>query len=243
MEAKLDREVLSTDPVPNTSSPLFEQELAWEVDRASLREFRLQRASVKLRIFSLESVCAASSREHLGYVILDVRSATERRTFRWFQLLNSKTKPCPELYCGLYIDSCGTNNPEVRADFNPMPLDVERLVKEFENQLIDGFQLGDANSAQEFFLVSVFPISIPHLSNLLPPNLLPSSNFKLILHFLNNEVASWEFNEKDCIKLAANQCKFFIRLVIKLCTSQLLDQRWIQLKTTFCKQILLASHF
>ncbi|EUB62570.1 Centrosomal protein [Echinococcus granulosus] len=147
-EAKLDRELLSTDPVPHSSTPHFEQELAWEVDHASLRQYRLQRTSIKLQIFAINYNASPCSRNLLGYIILDVRSATERKTFKWFQVLNSKLRPCPEVYCGLYIDPCSSSSLVASGDLNATPLEVERFVENLGNQLVDGFEIrvGNVNS-------------------------------------------------------------------------------------------------
>ncbi|VDK45130.1 unnamed protein product [Taenia asiatica] len=213
-EAKLDRELLSTDPVPQSPTPRFEQELAWEVDRAGLRQYRLQRASIKLQIFTINYDASPCSRNLLGYIILDVRSATERKTFKWFQLLNSKLRPCPEIYCGLYIDLCSPSNPEVSGDLDATPLEVGRFVESFENHLVSGFEISGTGSTKGCYLISTVLVSIPQLTKLLPPEVSQSSTFKLALRFLNNDLFIWEFKEEDCTKLVADQCKFFIRATL-----------------------------
>lgn len=211
-EAKLDRELLSTDPVPHSPTPRFEQELAWEVDRSGLRQYRLQRASIKLQIFAIDYDASLCSRNLLGYIVLDVRSATERKTFKWFQLLNSKLRPCPEIYCGLYIDLCSASNPEASGDLDASPLEVKHFVENFENQLVGGFEISGTGSAKECYLISTVLVSIPQLANLLPPEVSQSSTFKLALRFLNNDLFIWEFKEEDCTEFVADHYKFFIRL-------------------------------
>ncbi|CDS42186.1 centrosomal protein of 120 kDa [Echinococcus multilocularis] len=213
-EAKLDRELLATDPVPHSSTPHFEQELAWEVDHANLRQYRLQRTSIKLQIFAINYNASPCSRNLLGYIILDVRSATERKTFKWFQVLNSKLRPCPEVYCGLYIDPCSSSSLVGSGDLNATPLEVERFVENFGNQLVDGFEIGGTDSPKECFLISMVLVSIPQLANLLPPEVSPSSTFKLTLRFLSNDLFIWEFKEEDCTKLGDDQYKFFIRSTV-----------------------------
>ncbi|KAM7537764.1 hypothetical protein Aperf_G00000076821 [Anoplocephala perfoliata] len=212
VEAKLDREILSTDPVPHCPSPNFEQELAWEVDRASLKQYRLQRTSIKLQIFAVH---CDDSRDHLGYVVLDIRAATEHKVFKWFSVLNSKLRPSPEIYCGLYIDPCNIGITDVPTDFCSTALSVKPFVENFENQLVSGFQLSDSeffpSATQDCYLISVVLVSIPQLSKLLPKDLSPSSKFKLFLRFLDNDLFFWEFTEEDCTKLAAHHCRFLIR--------------------------------
>ncbi|KAL5109842.1 hypothetical protein TcWFU_001704 [Taenia crassiceps] len=218
-EAKLDREILSTDPVPHSPTPRFEQELAWEVDRIGLRQYRLQRASIKLQIFTISHATSPCSRNPLGYIVLDVRSATERRIFKWFQLLNSKLRPCPEIYCGLYIDLCSPSNPEASGDLGVTSLEVKRFVENFENQLVGGFDISGTGSAKVCYLISTVLVSIPELAKLLPPEVSPSSTFKLALCFLNNDLFTWEFKEEDCTKLVAGQYKFFIRATMDVIRS------------------------
>ncbi|VDO10741.1 unnamed protein product [Rodentolepis nana] len=215
VEAKLDREVLSTDPVTHCPNPIFEQELAWEVDRLCLRQYRLQRASIKLQIFSVQGADSPSSRENLGYVILDIRSATESKTFKWFPVLSSKFRPSPEIFCSLYIDPCSTGTNDTPKDLCLTPLSVHRFVENFENQIVDGFQLAESEffplSTQECYLITIVLVSIPQISQLLPKDFSPPSKFKLSLRFLENDLYCWEFSDGDFNKLASRQCKFLIR--------------------------------
>lgn len=50
VEAKFDGEVLNTDLVNHDSSPQFHTELAWEIDKKSLHQHRLQRTPIKLQV-------------------------------------------------------------------------------------------------------------------------------------------------------------------------------------------------
>lgn len=52
VEAKFDGEVLSTDPVDHSESPNFTTELAWESDKKSLHQHRLQRTPIKLQVLA-----------------------------------------------------------------------------------------------------------------------------------------------------------------------------------------------
>lgn len=73
VEARFDGELLSTDPVEHSESPNFTQELAWELDKKSLHQHRLQRSSVRVQVFMQDT--ASSVREAVGYVVMDLRSA------------------------------------------------------------------------------------------------------------------------------------------------------------------------
>uniref|UniRef100_A0A8D0GCX7 Centrosomal protein of 120 kDa n=1 Tax=Sphenodon punctatus TaxID=8508 RepID=A0A8D0GCX7_SPHPU len=89
VEAKFDGEQLATDPVDHTDHPEFATELAWELDRKALHQHRLQRTPIKLQCFALDSL--SSTKETIGYIILDLRAAQEKKPApKWFPLLSNK---------------------------------------------------------------------------------------------------------------------------------------------------------
>ena len=73
MEAKFDNEQLTTDPVNHDETIEINQELAWELDKKSLRQHRLQRSVIKVNCFAV----GESFKENIGYIILDIQSASE----------------------------------------------------------------------------------------------------------------------------------------------------------------------
>lgn len=105
-EAKLGPKTLSINPVKHIKTPQFEQELAWDMDRKSLRLFRLYRRSIRLNFYTLHGNNCPRSKDPLGYVVLDLREATQRKMFRWRTLLGNDERLHPEICCGLYIDDC-----------------------------------------------------------------------------------------------------------------------------------------
>ena len=76
-EARFDGELLATDPVDHADTPDFTQELAWELDKRALQQHRLQRTSIKIQCFAVDT--HSSLKEPIGYVILDVRSAVQNK--------------------------------------------------------------------------------------------------------------------------------------------------------------------
>ena len=54
VETKFDGETLSTDPIDHVESPDFTTELAWELNKKSLHQHRLQRTPVKVQVLSLK---------------------------------------------------------------------------------------------------------------------------------------------------------------------------------------------
>ena len=73
VEAKFDGEQLGTDPVEHNEVIEINQELAWELDKKSLHMHRLQRSAIKAICYAVTD----SSKENIGYVVLDIRSAPE----------------------------------------------------------------------------------------------------------------------------------------------------------------------
>lgn len=73
IEAKFDGEQLVTDPVQHTECIEINQELAWELDRKSLQQYKLQYGAIKVICYAV----SGEVKENIGYVVLNVRSAPE----------------------------------------------------------------------------------------------------------------------------------------------------------------------
>ena len=81
-EARFDGELLATDPVDHVENPDFTQELAWELDKKSLQQHRLQRTSIKIQCYAVDT--STTMKESIGYVVLDLRSAHNKQViFSW----------------------------------------------------------------------------------------------------------------------------------------------------------------
>ena len=79
-EARFDGELLSTDPIDHVENPDFTQELAWELDKKSLQQHRLQRTSIKIQCYAVDT--STTMKEAVGYVVLDLRSAHNKQVLR-----------------------------------------------------------------------------------------------------------------------------------------------------------------
>ena len=79
IEAKFDAEQLTTDPVEHNEIIEVNQELAWELDKKSLQMHKLQRSCIKAICYAVKE----SSKENIGYVVLDVRSAPDGLGVSW----------------------------------------------------------------------------------------------------------------------------------------------------------------
>lgn len=106
-EARFLDDVLESDPIPFKSPcPSVFAELAWEVSRKSLHDFRIERKPIKLQAFAL----GCSGCKHLiGYSVFDIRSAQEspQPKYEWKPLLNPQYKGIstdrPEVLCALRL--------------------------------------------------------------------------------------------------------------------------------------------
>ena len=76
-EARFDGELLATDPVTHVDGPDFTQELAWELNKKNLHQHRLQRSSIKVLMYAVDT--QSSMKESVGYVVLDLRSAQQKQ--------------------------------------------------------------------------------------------------------------------------------------------------------------------
>ncbi|KAG0376909.1 hypothetical protein BGX24_007020 [Mortierella sp. AD032] len=101
-------EVLSTDPVEQTPYPIWDTELAWDLDAEVLDILRIERASLKLNCFAVNQ--KTNEEESLGHIILDLSSAFEPDSTeeRWRPLTGSNTTGFrglqPELKIAFSID-------------------------------------------------------------------------------------------------------------------------------------------
>lgn len=192
LEARFNGEVLVSDPITlSDSSPQFNTELAWELDRKSLHLFRIERAPIKLQCFVEDK--NTNQKTLIGYSVLDLRSAQERIEPRmeWKLLLNSKYKgPSnmrPELLCALQLLKCGDQSdssteqvrePNHARDDGPKSLEVSGI-HAFDNDLrvmiADGYhKIWDSTRSSEAdctlkFNISVVIATASNLQMILPP--------------------------------------------------------------------------
>ncbi|KAJ3261499.1 hypothetical protein HK103_005334 [Boothiomyces macroporosus] len=109
IQCRFNNEILTTDPVPQTKSPIFDTELAWDIEHKQLSFLRSQRATLKLQVYSINSY---SQRELLGYIILDLRAASGQAPYpeKWYTLINTKNASPfkPQLKLSFAVSSAKT---------------------------------------------------------------------------------------------------------------------------------------
>ncbi|KAJ3009843.1 hypothetical protein HKX48_007727 [Thoreauomyces humboldtii] len=86
VQCRFNNEILTTDPVDHVAHPVFDTELAWDIDGKALGFFRSQRASLKLVVYAV----SGTARDPVGYIMLDLRGAPARPTEGWWPLVNAR---------------------------------------------------------------------------------------------------------------------------------------------------------
>ncbi|XP_040899113.1 centrosomal protein of 120 kDa [Toxotes jaculatrix] len=208
VQASFDGEQLATDPVEHREQPQFSTELAWELDRRTLHQHRLQRTPIKLQCFAVDSV--SKRKESVGYIVLDLRSVQEvKQEPRWYPLLSSKyTKQRPALLLGVVLEN-DTKPSEPSPDRfkarkapprQGSPAAAELLPDRLEATLIpdQGYhQVGPADHCTDMFVLSVTVAFASKLEQLIPSTMKLSaegSEFFFYYSLLGNDITSEPFH-------------------------------------------------
>ncbi|XP_018613755.2 centrosomal protein of 120 kDa isoform X1 [Scleropages formosus] len=209
VQAKFDGEQLATDPVEHIEQPQFCTELAWELDRKTLQQHRLQRTPIKVQCFAVNS--ATSARELVGYIILDLRSVQEvKKAPKWHPLLNSKyTKLKPAILLSLVLENDSKEAPEqVKAKDAPRrqgeTIEGSPLLPSMGSGKLDvvlredeGYhQIGPPDCCTDFFVLSVTVAFATNLEQLIPCTMrlsLESPHFFFYYTLLGNDITSEPF--------------------------------------------------
>ncbi|RUS71785.1 hypothetical protein EGW08_020454 [Elysia chlorotica] len=236
VEAKFDGELLATDPVQHAETFDVNQELAWELDRKALQQHRLQRSSIKIQCYAYDK--HTTMKESVGYVVLDLRSASPKKQIpRWYPLLNSKYhKTKAEIKMSLYLDedSAGKTNAEVvqtpMATFSGKSLDMNSLIPVLDE---DGgfYQIGPSATCTDKFVISV---TIAYAGNL--PHLIPSTTqistsrgFFFYYSLLGNDVTNEPFFDLVHPNFPAERASVKVRSSVDALRSFLSHQPGLQI--------------
>ncbi|XP_069818747.1 centrosomal protein of 120 kDa isoform X2 [Dendropsophus ebraccatus] len=205
VEAKFDGEQLSTDPVPHLEQPQFSTELAWELDRKSLHQHRLQRTPIKLQCFALDTL--TSAKESVGYVVLDLRAAQEKKQApKWYSLLSSKyTKFKPEVQLNIALetdtkpasDTFKAKEAPPRSSKVTGELDPKSLVP-ILNEAEGYHQIGPVEYCKDYFVLSVTIAFATQLEQLISGTLRlpePQPEFFFYYTLLGNDVTNEPFTD------------------------------------------------
>uniref|UniRef100_A0A8C9U6P1 Centrosomal protein 120 n=1 Tax=Scleropages formosus TaxID=113540 RepID=A0A8C9U6P1_SCLFO len=196
VQAKFDGEQLATDPVEHIEQPQFCTELAWELDRKTLQQHRLQRTPIKVQCFAVNS--ATSARELVGYIILDLRSVQEvKKAPKWHPLLNSKyTKLKPAILLSLVLENDSKEAPE-QVKAKDAPRRQGETIEDVVLREDEGYhQIGPPDCCTDFFVLSVTVAFATNLEQLIPCTMrlsLESPHFFFYYTLLGNDITSEPF--------------------------------------------------
>ncbi|XP_028269192.1 centrosomal protein of 120 kDa isoform X2 [Parambassis ranga] len=208
VQASFNGEQLATDPVEHREQPQFSTELAWELDRRTLHQHRLQRTPIKLQCFAVDSV--SKKRESVGYIVLDLRSAQEvKQDPRWYPLLSSKyTKQRPALLLSVVLESDSRPSEPSPDRFKAKkapprqgsPSVTDLLPDKLEAVLLADqghHQVGPADLCTDMFVLSVTVAFATKLEQLIPSTMKLSaegSEFFFYYSLLGNDITSEPFH-------------------------------------------------
>ncbi|VDL95573.1 unnamed protein product [Schistocephalus solidus] len=262
LEAKFDKEILTSDPVSHTDEPKFEQELAWELDRQALRQHRIKRSSIKLQLFSVDP--STPVKEPIGYLVLDVRSASSKKVwthiwlihflkvFKWLPVLHSKYKTCPSLYCGIYIDSDGHEvvlsvpTSQQTMELECLQVNPKRCLTAKAGRSFQYFQIGPSNIAQEDFLLSIDILSVHNVTSLLlTDTALPAAGlcpFKVALNVLGVDLEGSEFGDPVFASFLEDHFTFNLRSAVDFLRAYFSKEGHLTVRIKCGDQVLAASN-
>ncbi|XP_061480969.1 centrosomal protein of 120 kDa isoform X2 [Rhineura floridana] len=208
VEAKFDGETLATDPVEHTDQPEFATELGWELDRKALHQHRLQRTPIKVQCFALDSL--SSAKESVGYIVLDLRAAQEKKQPpKWYPLLSNRyTKFKSELQLSVMLETDTKASTDGFKAKEAPPRDVtvplqlpglsqKNLVAVLNEE--EGYhQIGPAEYCRDYFVLSVTVAFATQLEQLIPTTMkLPERQPEFFFYYslLGNDVTNEPFTD------------------------------------------------
>ncbi|XP_053480960.1 centrosomal protein of 120 kDa isoform X2 [Ictalurus furcatus] len=204
VQAKFDGEQLETDPVEHKEQPQFCTELAWELDRRTLHQHRLQRTPIKLQCYAIDS--KNSARECVGYIVLDLRSVQEvKQPPKWYSLLSSKyTKLKPSLLLSLVLENDTKQAPDQFKAKKAPPRPGSPVMTKLESMKLEvilnedeGYhQIGPADLCKDLFVLSVTVAFATRLEQLISSSTKlanEGSEFFFFYTLLGNDVTSEPF--------------------------------------------------
>ncbi|KAI4882818.1 hypothetical protein NFI96_025052 [Prochilodus magdalenae] len=240
VQAKFDGEQLATDPVAHKEQPQFCTELAWELDRRTLHQHRLQRTPIKLHCYAVDS--NTSAKESVGYIVLDLRSVQEvKQPPKWHPLLSSKyTKLKPALLLSMVLENDTKHPPDqFKAKKAPPrpgspvltnlePAKLEAVLNEEEGY----HQIGPADYCKDMFILSVTVAFANKLEQLISSSTKlasEGSEFFFFYSLLDNDVTSEPFQNLLSPNFEPERASVRIRSSDKLIRAFLSQQRHLQI--------------
>ncbi|KAL6458779.1 hypothetical protein MHYP_G00322510 [Metynnis hypsauchen] len=240
VQAKFDGEQLATDPVEHKEQPQFCTELAWELDRRTLHQHRLQRTPIKLQCYAVDS--NTSAKENVGYIVLDLRSVQEvKQPPKWYPLLSSKyTKLKPALLLSMVLENDTKQPPDQfkakkapPRPGSPVLANVESVKLEAVLNEDEGYhQIGPADLCKDMFILSVTVAFATNLEQLISSSAKlasEGSEFFFFYSLLDNDVTSEPFQNLISPNFEPERASIRIRSNDKLLRAFLSQQQNLQI--------------
>lgn len=245
VEAKFDGEQLGTDPVEHNEVIEINQELAWELDKKSLHMHRLQRSAIKAICYAVTD----SSKENIGYVVLDIRSAPEGiGKPKWYNLLQPKyPKSKPSVQINLYVeddqpvqlgDSIDMPPPQINKIVTSANVTLNNSLDKRNNLKINlipeegYFQIDRPGPDCNTYVLTITIAFARNLIRLVSDHQSSATRFYFIYKFLNNQVSTKPF--EDIVSCQINGERSSIRLHTNLGNLKKFIQQENDLEISFC---------
>jgi hypothetical protein len=204
LQCRFNGEILSTDAVEQTSTPIWDTELAWDVDAKVLGFLRSQRVSLKLIVYTID---AQKRRDALGYVMLDLRgaSATVSGGEKWMHLVNSKISGPykPQLKIAFSVVTKGQESTTLE---NTNEQVVSTIVKTIEspsspvkgsppikfNENAGYYQIGNGSETWCLWLTIAFAENLGTIGD---KHSLSNASYYFYYSFLGNDITTQKFSQ------------------------------------------------
>ncbi|XP_036434376.1 centrosomal protein of 120 kDa [Colossoma macropomum] len=239
VQAKFDGEQLATDPVEHKEQPQFCTELAWELDRRTLHQHRLQRTPIKLQCYAVDS--NTSAKESVGYIVLDLRSVQEvKQPPKWYPLLSSKyTKLKPALLLSMVLENDTKQPPDQFKAKKAPPRPGSPVLANLESVKLEAVlnegegyhQIGPADLCKDMFILSVTVAFATNLEQLISSSAKlasEGSEFFFFYSLLDNDVTSEPFQNLISPNFEPERASVRIRSNDKLLRAFLSQQQNLQ---------------
>ena len=223
---------MATDAVEQAVSPIWDTELAWDVDAKVLGFLRSQRVALKLIVYTIDSL---KRRDALGYIMLDLRSASANASGgeKWMHLVNTKISGPykPELKIAFSVVYKGdlaregvketiVSTISKTIESPSSPIKGAPLIKFFEQ--LGYYQIGNGIDMWALWLTIAFAENLAIMTDIQNEESNQASSFYFYYSFLGNDITTRKFQrlsspdfpaERVSIKLvgAENDIGFFFK--------------------------------
>ncbi|CAF3438148.1 unnamed protein product [Rotaria socialis] len=253
VDAKFDGEILTTDPVDFTSTPDINQELAWELDKKTFQQHKLQRSVIKCNAYA---TALSGQRESLGYFMIDIRPLNTAQKIRWHHLLQTKYPKLKSEFsiCAYIEDDQSTRSASATSKTSKTPSTTgissassASRSKHLQPVLLEDkgyYQLGADVSSAEIFGLSITIRSAKNLIHLLPSSTALNTQHGYCFYYslFGNKVTTEQFHDLIQPQFYPERASVRIRSSIQLLRSYFETMRPIEFSLRSGNDIIGQTH-